>query len=138
MASWRHVAARLQQNVLNEEFQMPRMRSNKAVALAVCGMLLLSVSTPGVAQDGEPRTGKQINWQEYMVSAGLVSAIAAAISYVDDCSKPLVIEEWRRSKGKRDLVFNCYGSEDEEGSSILSNQRFGTSPWLPAGFKFAG
>ncbi len=117
---------------------MTRKRTNQAMALALSGLLLLSASAPVVAQNSGPRTGKQINWQEYMTSAGLVSAIASAMSYVDHCSKPLVIEEWRRSSGKRDLVFNCNGNEDEEGSAILSIQRFGSSPWMPAGFKFAG
>ena len=69
----------------------------------------------------------------------LVSSIAAAISWVDHCSKkPLLIEEWRRSDTKRDLVFTCDGTEDEEGSAILTIEKLGGPNWFPTGYSYAG
>lgn len=91
------------------------------------------------AADEKPVRGADIKWGEYMTSAMLVGAIAAAMSRVEHCSKkPLLIEEWRRSDARRDLVFTCAGTEDEEGSSILILEKIGDAHWVPTGFSFAG
>ena len=81
----------------------------------------------------------EIRWNEYVQSSFLVSAIAAAISRVENCSKkPLLMEEISSGNDKRTLVFTCDGTEDEEGSSILHIERFGDGPWLAKSFEFAG
>ncbi len=81
----------------------------------------------------------EIDWNEYMQSASVVAAIAAAVSMVENCSKkPLLIEELKPSADKRVLVFTCDGTEDEQASGIIHFKRFGDSPWMPDRFDFAG
>ena len=41
----------------------------------------------------EVAAAAEINWQKYMQSSKNVSAIAAAVSWVDSCSKKVVIKE---------------------------------------------
>ena len=108
-------------------------------AFAICVFFIGMTAPAALAADEEPRTGKQINWQEYLNSALLVGSMAAAISWVDHCSKkPLLIEEWRRSDTRRDLVFTCDGTEDEEGSAILIIEKLGDDDWMPTGYSYAG
>ena len=112
-------------------------RMIRAIAcLGVTAAVVCALPAPGPARAAdEIRT---INWNEYMSSAAMAGAIAAAISRVDDCSKkPLLFQEIDRDKNNRSLVFTCNGTEDEEASSILQIQQLGDF-WMPVSFDLAG
>ena len=110
----------------------PAMRQFKLIlCLSVC-IASLSIR-PAASQTAD------IKWEEYMTSAFLVGAIAAAMSRVEHCSKrPILMQEFKDGDDKRQLVFTCAGSEDEEGSAILHLQKFGDGDWLPMAFGLAG
>ncbi len=112
------------------------MKNTRLSTIAALGILAGAV---GMLTPASPASAAEIDWNEYVQSSFLVSAIAAAVSRVDDCSKkPLLIEEIRSGDDKRTLVFTCQGTEDEEGSSILHIERIGDGPWLARSFEFAG
>jgi hypothetical protein len=112
------------------------MKNSKTSIFAALGIWTGAV---GVLPYANAASAAEINWNEYIQSSFLVSAISAAISRVENCSKkPLLIEEIISSDDKRTLVFTCEGTEDEEGSSILHIERFGDGPWLAKSFEFAG
>lgn len=98
-----------------------------AGAYLALGML----SVPGKASAGE------INWDKYMRSGSVVSSIAAAVSQVDGCSKPLLIEETKEGNRIR-LSFTCNGREDEEGTAIIEFESFEDGVLVPSRFLFAG
>ncbi|NNE22781.1 MAG: hypothetical protein HKN11_09245 [Rhizobiales bacterium] len=101
------------------------------VCLSVC-IVSLSIR-PAASQTTD------IEWGEYMTSAFLVGAIAAAMSKVEHCSKkPILMQEYRQGNDKRHLVFTCNGTEDEQASVILHLQKFGDTDWLPITFGLAG
>jgi hypothetical protein len=79
----------------------------------------------------------EIDWQKYIQSSANVSAIAAAVAFVDGCSKNLDIEE-SSSDGKVRLSFTCDGKEDEEGTAVIEFESFGDGPLMPKKFEFAG
>ncbi len=82
----------------------------------------------------------EIKWQKYMQSSANVSAIAAAVSWVDGCSKkPLLIEELNRGDGKFTLVFTCLGEKDQANSSgIIHFNSYGEGSLFPEKFDRAG
>lgn len=79
----------------------------------------------------------EIKWQKYMQSSANVSAIAASVAIVDQCSKKLVIEE-TISPEKTRLDFICDGKEDEEGTASIEFTRLGDDGLIPSKFLFAG
>ena len=104
--------------------------------LCVSAALTCAVLAPGTARAADEISN--INWSEYMSSAAMAGAIAAAVSRVDDCSKkPLLFQQVDKGENSRSLVFTCNGTEDEEVSSILQIQRLG-DVWIPVSFDLAG
>jgi hypothetical protein len=105
------------------------MISLKPMAAAATFTIALALSaTAGSAGD--------IKWEKYMNSAGAVAAIAAAVAFVDGCSKPLQIEETRQD-GEIWLTFNCAGGEDEEAAATITFDDFG-GVLIPKAYAFAG
>ena len=101
--------------------------------------LAISTGMAALSLDIKPARAEGIKWDEYMQSAYLVGAIAAAMSVVEHCSKkPLLMQEIRTSADKRTLVFTCAGTEEEEASSILHIDKIGDGPWMPRSFSLAG
>lgn len=78
-----------------------------------------------------------IDWRKYMQSAANVSAIAAAVAMVDNCSKSLMIEETVADTTVR-LSFLCNGSEDEEAAAFIEFHKLGDDVLVPGKFEFAG
>jgi len=86
---------------------------------------------------GQQVKAADINWEKYMHSAAVVSAIAAAVALVDHCSKPLNFQEIK-GDGKLTLVFNCNGTEDEEAAGIIEFDIFDGGAIVPSKFSIAG
>lgn len=86
---------------------------------------------------GKQVEAADINWEKYMHSAAVVSAIAAAVALVDHCSRPLDFQEIKED-GKLTLVFNCNGNEDEEAAGIIEFDVFDGGAIVPSKFSIAG
>lgn len=106
-----------------------------------------AAAAPPAPAQTEGVDGAKINWLKYMQQARTASAIAMALSYVDDCSKKLEIQEYElkdQESGADVLVlsFSCQGGEDEEGSAILTfwggRRAFEDGTQILKGFDFAG
>lgn len=117
-------------------------RSLQFIALGIA----MAWASPAMAQDAL-REGEKINWLTYMQHAASASAIAMALSYVDQCSKKLIISELETKDLETGndimvLSFSCQGNEDEEGTALL--EFFGNREAIESGgphlksFDFAG
>ncbi|MGI9415696.1 MAG: hypothetical protein ACR2PM_18615 [Hyphomicrobiales bacterium] len=110
---------------------MKRTKPAASTFPALILLSMLSISIPGEAAAAD------IDWHKYMQSAANVSAIAAAVAMVDDCSKKLVIEETVSEASVR-LSFMCNGTEDEEAAAFIEFHKFGDDVLVPKKFEFAG
>ena len=81
--------------------------------------------------------GEKVNYQKYFQSSQVLSAIAAAVAAVDNCSKPLKISE-RREGDALILSFTCPGGEEEEATSTIRFHDLGDGLLMPEAFDFAG
>lgn len=79
----------------------------------------------------------EIDWQKYMQSSANVSAIAAAVAWVDDCSKKLKIEESISGRRVR-LSFTCSGIENHGEHAVVEFDKIGDGGLVPKKFEFAG
>ena len=103
----------------------------------VCTFLLVNLFWTGWTSTSNDAAAAEIDWQKYMQSSKNVSAIAAALSWVDHCSKKLEIVE-SSSDGKVRLDFTCSGTEDEEATGSIEFERFGDDGLVPSKFTWAG
>ena len=102
------------------------------------GLLTLSLwfaqalATPAMADD--------VDWSKYMTRSAVVSAIASAMSAVENCSVPLTFSESVDSTEGRKitLAINCFGKEDEEASSFIEFDDYGDGLLIPSRFFLAG
>lgn len=100
--------------------------------------LMASLFWAGCVSTSNEAAAAEIKWQKYMQSSANVSAIAAAVSWVDGCSKkPLLIEELNRGDGKFTLVFTCLGEKDQ-ASGIIHFNSYGEGSLFPEKFDRAG
>ena len=97
--------------------------------LALPALIIVSVA-PAAA-------GEKINYKKYFQSAQVISAIAAAVAFVDDCSKPLEISETRKGNTLT-LGFTCPGGENEEATSYIRFNMTDDGLLIPEAFDFAG
>ena len=103
----------------------------------VCTFLLVSLFWTGWTAALNDAAAAEIDWQKYMQSAANVSAIAAAVALVDNCSKKLEIVE-SITEGAIRLDFICTGSEEEEATGSIEFLRFGDDGLVPQRIIFAG
>ncbi|MEM8878045.1 MAG: hypothetical protein AAGD23_09255 [Pseudomonadota bacterium] len=101
-------------------------------------ILLIAGASSHVSAQSDGAEGAEINWQIYLQHSSTASAIAMALSYVDQCSEPLGIleEDFQDPDSGEDLVilsFSCSGDENEEGSAFL--RFFGTRQMLQEQFE---
>lgn len=94
------------------------------VALSLIVVLFVAGASPLASAQSKGVNGTKINWLKYMQHASTASAIAMALSHVDNCSKKLRIreEDYKDPESGDDFVilsFSCGGNEDEEGSAFL-------------------
>jgi len=99
--------------------------------------LAASVLSVCLVASGSDATAADVDWRKFMNSAAVVSSIAAAIALVDDCSKPLTIEE-TKNDGKIRLSFTCDGNADEEATSVIEFESLGEGVLVPSRFFLAG
>lgn len=102
----------------------------------VCTFLLVSLFWTGWTSTSNDAAAAEIDWQKYMQSSKNISAIAAAVAWVDHCSKKLIFKE-SITEGKVRLDFLCTGSEEEATGSI-EFERFGDDGLVPSKFTWAG
>jgi hypothetical protein len=117
-AQWRHCLSKL--------------IASLTVVLFVAGTASLAAAQSDAVE------GADINWQIYLQHSSTASAIAMALSYVDNCSEPLGIleEDFHDPDSGENLVilsFSCSGDEDEEGSAFL--RFFGTRQLFQESFE---
>jgi len=110
------------------------MKHPKILKSLIMAILLTSACIVIAASDA---AADDIDWRKYMKSAAVVSSIAAAIALVDNCGKPLQIEE-TKDDGKIRLSFTCSGNEDEEGTAVIEFDDFGDGVLVPSKFDLAG
>lgn len=91
-----------------------------------CGQVLVS-----------PAQAEEIDWSKYMTRSAVVSAIASAMSSVENCSVPLTFSETKED-GKVKLAINCFGNEEDEASSFIEFDDYGDGLLVPNRFMFAG
>ena len=103
----------------------------------VCTFLVVSLFWTGWTSVSKDAAAAEINWQKYMQSAANVAAIAAAVAFVDGCSKKFKIEE-SSFDGKVKLTFTCSGKEDEEGTAVIEFESFSDGVLVPKKFDYAG
>ncbi len=84
-----------------------------------------------------PARAGPVDWTRYMSSSAAVSAIAAALSFVEKCSVPLEFDEIQQD-GKRLLTLNCNGSDEEEAAVTIEFIDYGDGALLPGRFMYAG
>ncbi len=109
-------------------------------------VVLVAGSTSSVLAQSKVTENADINWYSYMQHASSASAIAMALSYVDPCTKKLVITESEHSDPDTGdivtLTFLCPGNEDEEGAAILtfhgSRESLADGPPILKSFDYAG
>ncbi len=104
-----------------------------------CALLIISLYFTGMLLNSKDAVAAGIDWQKYMQSSANVSAISAAVAWVDGCSKkPLLIEELKPGEGKVLLTFTCDGNEDERATAIIEFNSYGNGNLFPKKFDFAG
>ena len=107
-----------------------RFRQTLTMLPAIILMLALAASMaplPAHAQAGAA-TGRDIDWEKYMQKAANATAIALALSFVDNCSNRLKISETSEvtnGEGMLTLSFGCEGGDDEEAGAFV---KFWQSP----------
>lgn len=102
----------------------------------VCTFLLVSLCWTGWTSTSNYAAAAEVDLQKYMQSSGNISAIAAAVAFVDHCSKKLKIVE-TSTDGNFRLDFICNATEHGSTGSI-EFQDFGDGLLVPKEFSFAG
>ena len=99
--------------------------------------LLASLLWAGWMSASNEAAAAEIDWQKYMQSAVNISAIAAAVAWVDDCSKKLIFKE-SNSEGNVRLDAICDGADNKDATSSIEFKRFGKDGLIPSKFSWAG
>ena len=110
-----------------------KMNSNTITKLA--GVSALSA---GLLSAVSPAMAEEVDWNRFMTSSTVVSAIASGMASLDYCETPLKFEQ-TAGEGKLSLSMTCTGeTEDDNATVIIEFDDIGEGELLPNQFNFAG